>query len=116
MVSLDLGIDGSQMFAGPQPLWGRSAIDLQALVAPLLCSRAASTAVQARKKVEAKLANIIMAGSSTRNGVGSQAARRYILGVVPLKNSRGRPGGVAVDCCWACPCPACARRLRAAAA
>jgi hypothetical protein len=55
-----LGIDGSQIFAGPRPLWGRPAIDLQALVAPLLGSRAASTAVQARKKVEAKLANIIM--------------------------------------------------------
>ena len=64
-MSRDLGIDGSQMFAGPLPLWGRPAIDLQALVAPLLCSRTASTAVQARKKVEAKLANIIMASSFT---------------------------------------------------
>jgi hypothetical protein len=48
------------MCAGPRAARGRAAIDLQALVAPLLCSRAASAAVQARKKVEAKLANIIM--------------------------------------------------------
>jgi hypothetical protein len=60
ILSRDVGIDGSHVFAGPRPLWGRPGVDLQALVAPLLCSRVASTAVQARKKVEAKFANIIM--------------------------------------------------------
>jgi hypothetical protein len=39
---------------------GWPAVDLQALVAPLFRSRVASPAVQARKKVEAKFANIIM--------------------------------------------------------
>jgi len=60
IVSRDVGIDGSHVFAGPHRSCSRPASDLQALVAPLLCSRVASTAVQARKKVEAKFANIIM--------------------------------------------------------